>query len=111
MNDVYKPRVEAVKWLRTNFNRSFSWFFSDMKFPLDLLHENARSLELVSALLAKGAVEVEVDCPLDDESLVWDTIFITVPDPLSKALLIAMVDLSPDEFDEIEPNVFRLWWD
>lgn len=111
MNDTYKPRVEALQYLKDHPSCCLKPIFLSSKFPISLEDNLHKSEEVVLDLLDDGAIKVEVLNEDPRLEIVFDEIFVTVPDPLPKALLIEIVNLDPDEFDEIEPNVFRLWWD
>lgn len=111
MTEAYQPRHDALKHLLAHPFTTLKPLFDVCDFPINPEIEVLKYKEFINALLHAGAKLVEVlnDDPASDT--VIDEIFITVPDPLPKTLLVEMVDLRPDEFDEIEPNVFRLWWD
>jgi len=96
-------RLEALKWLTGRKDRYIymgCWWSED---------PHKGSIGIVKDLYKAGAVKVECR-PQNDE--VTDTLYVTVnPARITKELLKTIVELDPDEFDEIEPNVFRLWWD
>ena len=88
------PRIDSDIWLKKYPD---AWVY-----PWDL----GATKTIIRDFLDAGALKVELP---DDEDV--SEVYVTVPDPLSKALMVEMVEYRPDEFDEIEPNVFRLWKD
>ena len=111
MTSAYQPRVDAFRFFKDYPTRCLKTIVSDFSPPVDIKKELEKSIGLLRALIYAGALGIEILNDNPESSQVVDEIFITIPDPLPKALLIELVDLRPDEFDEIEPNVFRLWWD
>ena len=111
MNDTYRPRIDALKWLKGNRYRAFKHVAQWEDPPFNPPRVNLMSQGCCLKLLIAENIKVEVLYFENDDRQITDEIFITIPDPLSKALLIEIVALEADEFDEIEPNVFRLWWD
>lgn len=111
MNDVYKPRIDAFHFFKDHPISVLKSIYNIIELPIDIKKELEKSRGLLKCLIYAGAIRIEVLNDDPEPSQVVDEIFITVPDPLPKTLLVEIVELHPDEFDEIEPNVFRLWWD
>jgi len=98
-----RKRPEAYRWLTRSRDRIIyrgGWLTED---------PHKASVEIVKALYKAGALRVE--CEPQNE-LTTDTLYVTInPKRITKELLELFVNLAPDEFDEWEPNVYRLWWD
>lgn len=111
MNDAYRPRIDGFHFFKDHPTCCLKAAINVYELPVNLEKELEKSTGLLRALIHAGALGIEIlnDDPEPDQ--VVDEIFITIPDPLPKTLLIELVGLAPDEFHEIEPNVFRLWWD
>ena len=111
MNDKLHTRIDALQFFKDHPACVLKTVFLLCDSTTDVEKQLLLSKQLVYALLHTGAtkIEIENDYPLSDAII--DEIFITVPDPLPTALLVELMNLQPDEFGEVEPNVFRLWWD
>jgi len=98
-----RKRPEAYRWLTRRRDR----FIYRGGWPVTDVHK--ASLKIVKALYKAGALRVE--CEPQNE-FTTDTLYVTIdPKRITKELLELFVNLDPDEFDEEEENVYRLWWD
>ncbi len=105
-----KPRVDALQYLTHHYTSSLKPIFDACPLPVTLSLLLERSKHLVRSLIYAGALKVELRNFGPEPPTVLDEIFVTLNDPLPKSLMVHLVKLDADEFDEIEPNVFRLWW-
>jgi len=98
-------RIEAMDWLKNIERYLYTGGAST----------NEYSKEYIKTFYNSGVIKVEVEETLIDEyedENGRDAIFVTInPSKISKKLLTTFAELWCDEFDEIEPNVFRIWWD
>lgn len=111
MTETPPKRINALDWLLNNPDADL-YAVSQRFFPHDAPGDlHGASVVLVRNLLHAGAISVEVDARYQHHNQALDEIFVTIPNPLPKALLIEILDIEPDEFEEIKLNVFRVWWD
>lgn len=106
------PRTEpALHWLRTNENL--------FGFASNYFGKTGHAADFVEALYAIGGIkDVRVTGILDEpERLrveggpIADTLIVTLEDVEDEHTKAILRHLKVDELDEIEPGVFRMWWD
>ena len=100
-------RIEAMDWLKKDIENYL--------YICGGCSTNEYSKEYIKTFYDAGIIKVEVEernLDEDDDENGRDAIFVTInPDKISKKTLSIFAELCGDEFDEIEPNVFRIWWD
>ena len=96
-------RVDALEWLEKDLDR-----------VIKVCESHSASISFIKELYDAGVERVEVET-LDDlhdpEDLTRSAIYVTLKFPISKSLFKMLMELRPDEFKEIKPGTFRLWWD
>jgi len=96
-------RIEALEWLEKSLHRT-----------IRVCNDHEASLCLIKELYSAGALKVEVEDTgnlNDPEDLTRSAIYVTLKFPINKPLFKILMELEPDEFNEVEENIFRLWWD
>lgn len=93
---------EARTWLRGK-SRSVGPFYED------------GTKKLLQSLMSLGKVEVGGASwgrkPPVKSIFFADTVVVTVDPAKYKQFMLLAVQCKPDEFEEVAPDTFRMWWD
>jgi hypothetical protein len=90
----------------------------DIKDVVETYYEIGEVMLCTNRLLGRDAVEfleellpVINSCKLDNDDGKIDTLFIEVKEDCYKEFMRIITRVRPDEIDEGDENVWRVWWD